>query len=111
LKIWNSIERDENFDLTINSNLESTKINYGLEYLMKDFTIVSIGVDYELFKWNPHGLISVRNLHIEIPSQNLQCRDPNLRLMTRARAWKGVGQNCNPRVTFTIPRVQESVRE
>jgi len=31
--------------------------------------------------------------------------------VTKVRAWKGVGQKCNPRVTFTLPGMQMSVRE
>ncbi len=26
--------------------------------------------------------------------------DPSLGLVTKARAWKGVGQECNPRITL-----------
>jgi hypothetical protein len=29
--------------------------------------------------------------------------------MTKARAWKGVGQKCNMGLTFTLARVQECV--
>jgi hypothetical protein len=29
----------------------------------------------------------------------------------RQGAWKGEGQECNPKVTFPLPRVQENVRE
>jgi hypothetical protein len=31
-----------------------------------------------------------------------QCHNPNLGLVTKARTWKGAGQECNPRVTFTL---------
>jgi len=40
-----------------------------------------------------------------------KCHDPSLRLATKARAWKGVAQECNPGVIFTFLQVQESVRE
>jgi len=39
------------------------------------------------------------------------CHDLNFRLATKTRAWKGAGQECSLRVTFTPPRMQESVRE
>jgi hypothetical protein len=37
--------------------------------------------------------------------------DPNFRLMTKARAWKDMGWKCNPRVTFTLLAMRESVKE
>jgi len=43
-------------------------------------------------------------------STNGECHNLNLVLMTKARAWKGVGQKCNLGVTFTLSRMQESVR-
>jgi hypothetical protein len=43
--------------------------------------------------------------------EKTNCHNPNLGLVTKVRAWKGVGRECNPKVTFTFPRVQESVRE
>jgi hypothetical protein len=41
----------------------------------------------------------------------LLCHDLSLGLVTKARAWKGAGQKCNPRITFTLPGVRESVKE
>jgi hypothetical protein len=35
----------------------------------------------------------------------LLCHDPNLKLMTKAKAWKGAGRECNLRVTFALLRV------
>jgi len=37
--------------------------------------------------------------------------DPNLGLATKARAWKGADQECNSRVTLTLPGVRKNVRE
>jgi hypothetical protein len=31
---------------------------------------------------------------------HVQCHDPSLGLAIKARAWKGVGRECNPRVTL-----------
>jgi hypothetical protein len=31
--------------------------------------------------------------------------------MTKAKAWKGVGQKCNPGITFALLGVQKSVNE
>jgi hypothetical protein len=39
------------------------------------------------------------------------CYDPSLGLVTKTRAWKNVGRECNLGVTFTLLRVQGSVRE
>jgi hypothetical protein len=39
------------------------------------------------------------------------CHDPSLGLVTKTRAWKGVGWNCNPRVTFTLMGMQKNVRD
>ncbi len=50
LKNWNSIGRDKNSNLVINSNLESAKTNSNLEYLTKDSTPKLIGIDFKLFK-------------------------------------------------------------
>jgi hypothetical protein len=36
---------------------------------------------------------------------------PSLGLTIKAKAWKGVGRECNPRITFTLLGVQESVGE
>jgi hypothetical protein len=41
----------------------------------------------------------------------VHCHNPSLRFMTKVRAWKGVGRECNSGVTFTLRGVQESVRE
>jgi hypothetical protein len=40
-----------------------------------------------------------------------QCHNPSLGLVTKARAWKGVGQKCNLRITFTFLKVWENVRD
>jgi hypothetical protein len=40
-----------------------------------------------------------------------ECHDPSFRFTTKTKAWKSVGQECNPRVTFTFLGVWESVRE
>jgi hypothetical protein len=34
-----------------------------------------------------------------------------LRLVTKAKTWKGVGQEYNPGVTYTFSKVWESVKE
>jgi hypothetical protein len=34
------------------------------------------------------------------------CHDPSLQLITKARAYKGVGQKCKTRVTFAFPECQ-----
>jgi hypothetical protein len=39
------------------------------------------------------------------------CHNPSLELETKARAWKGIVQKCNLKVTFTFPRMWEGVRE
>jgi hypothetical protein len=39
------------------------------------------------------------------------CYDLNLGPVTKARSWKGVGQKCSPGITFTFPRVWESLKE
>jgi hypothetical protein len=39
------------------------------------------------------------------------CHDLSLGLVTKARAWKGAGQKCNPGITFTLLGVRENVRE
>jgi hypothetical protein len=39
------------------------------------------------------------------------CHDPNLGLMTKTKAWKGAGRECNLGVTFALPKVQGSMRE
>ncbi len=39
------------------------------------------------------------------------CHNLSLGFAIKGRAWKGVGQECNMGVTFTLSRVQESVRE
>jgi hypothetical protein len=39
------------------------------------------------------------------------CHDPSLGPVTKAKAWKGVGRKCSSGVTFTFPRVWESVKE
>jgi len=39
------------------------------------------------------------------------CHDPNLRLVTKIRAWKSAGQECNPGVTLILSEVQGNVRE
>ncbi len=44
-------------------------------------------------------------------AHGLQCHDPNLGLVTKARAWKGAGWTCNLGITFTFPRIRKSVRE
>jgi hypothetical protein len=55
MKIWNSTKRHlsnnafGNFGLATNSNLESTRNNFGLEYSTKDSTQESIVVDFEFF--------------------------------------------------------------
>jgi hypothetical protein len=33
----------------------------------------------------------------------LICHDPNFGFVTKVRAWKGVGQECNLKVTFKCP--------
>jgi hypothetical protein len=54
-KNWNSTERHlfnktiGNFDSIINSNLESAKNNFGVEYPIEDSTLESVGVDSKLF--------------------------------------------------------------
>jgi hypothetical protein len=40
-----------------------------------------------------------------------RCHNLSLGFVTKVRAWKGVGRECNPIVTFTLPRMPESVRE
>ncbi len=39
------------------------------------------------------------------------CHDLNLELMTKVRAWKGAGRECNLRVTFTFLGMGKSVKE
>jgi len=46
-----------------------------------------------------------------LTTKEQNCHDPNLGLMTKARAWKGAGQKCTQEVTFTLLRMQESVKE
>jgi hypothetical protein len=41
----------------------------------------------------------------------VRCHDPSLGFITKTRACKGAGQECNPQVTFTFLRVWKSVRE
>jgi hypothetical protein len=39
------------------------------------------------------------------------CHDPSLGLAIKAKAWQGASQECNPRITFTLPGMRKSVRE
>jgi hypothetical protein len=39
------------------------------------------------------------------------CHDPSLGLMTKARAWKGVGWEFNLGITFTLLGMWESMKE
>jgi hypothetical protein len=39
------------------------------------------------------------------------CHDLNFGLVTKAKAWKGVGRQCNLGVTFTLLEVQKNVKE
>ncbi len=43
--------------------------------------------------------------------EKTNCHNPSLGHVTKVRAWKGAGRECNPEVTFTFSRVQGSVRE
>ncbi len=43
--------------------------------------------------------------------QNVICHDPNLEFATKGKTWKGANRECNPRVTFALLGVWESVRE
>jgi hypothetical protein len=45
------------------------------------------------------------------PTDLVWCHDLSLGLMTKAKAWKGAGQECNLGVTFTLSGVRKSVRE
>ncbi len=57
----------------------------------------------------PKGLTKTNNFTtlkaLVIPSW------PQLGFMTKVRAWKGAGQKCNPKITFTLLGMQENVRE
>jgi len=69
-----------------------------------------------LLEKSSQGEIIIRELFLNLcippcTCGNLLCHDPCFGLVTKARAWKGVSQKCNPCVTFTLPRVQESVKE
>jgi hypothetical protein len=39
------------------------------------------------------------------------CHDLNLGLMTKARLWKGADWECNPRITLTLSRMWENVKD
>jgi hypothetical protein len=41
----------------------------------------------------------------------VNCHGLNLGLTTKAKAWKNVGWECNPGITFTPLAMQERVRE
>jgi len=43
--------------------------------------------------------------------RHINCHGPNIGLVTKVRAWKGVGQECNLGVTFTFSGMQENARE
>jgi len=48
----------------------------------------------------------------KVMSQNVNFyHDHNLGLATKARAWKGVGQECNLRITFTLLGLWENVKD
>jgi hypothetical protein len=57
----------------------------------------------------PEGLTKINNFTtlkaLVIPSR------PQLGFITKVRAWKGAGQKCNPKITFTLLGLQENVRE
>ncbi len=35
------------------------------------------------------------------------CHDPSFGFMTKARAWKGAGKECNMIITFTFPKFEK----
>jgi hypothetical protein len=62
----------------------------------------------------PSSRAHVCNLHHIWAKQwktKLSCHNPNLALVTKARAWKGVGQKCNLKITFTLLKVWKTLRE
>jgi hypothetical protein len=42
---------------------------------------------------------------------HVPCHNPSLGFVTKARPWKGVGQECTLGITLTILRMRKSVRE
>jgi len=64
---------------------------------------------------NPHTCLpidcqtlQIQNSCTNLGAQNLHCCNPNLGLATKARAYKGTGQEGSPRVTSHAPK---NVRE